>query len=212
MWRLLRVSITGIAQFLVSTASWLGLVRIIAGSGSAALAGYLIAIRIVIFVLLPAWGLCNAAATLVGQNLGAGRPDRAEQAVWQAGRYNMFFLGSMAVVFIFGAEYLLRIFLTDAEAIRYGVTCLRYISYGYGFYAWGMVTVQAFNGAGDTLTPMLINLGCQWVLQIPLAWGLSFPLGMGANGVFLAITISESVLALVGIWAFRRGRWKRQKI
>jgi Na+-driven multidrug efflux pump len=118
----------------------------------------------------------------------------------------------VAVVFIFGAEYLLRIFLTDAEAIRYGVTCLRYISYGYGFYAWGMVTVQAFNGAGDTLTPMLINLGCQWVLQIPLAWALSFPLDMGANGVFLAITISESVLALVGIWAFRRGRWKRQKI
>jgi putative MATE family efflux protein len=212
MWRLLRVSITGIAQFLVSTASWLGLVRIIAGSGSAALAGYMIAIRIVIFVLLPAWGLCNAAATLVGQNLGAGRPDRAEQAVWRAGRYNMIFLGSVAVVFIFGAEYLLRIFLTDAEAIRYGVTCLRYISYGYGFYAWGMVTVQAFNGAGDTLTPMLINLGCQWVLQIPLAWALSFPLDMGANGVFLAITISESVLALVGIWAFRRGRWKRQKI
>lgn len=212
MWRLLRVSITGIAQFLVSTASWLGLVRIIAGSGSAALAGYQVALRIIVFVILPAWGLCNAAATLVGQNLGAGRSDRAEKAVYRAGWYNMAFLGSVALVLLVFAGPIVRVFLSDPEAVRYGVSCLRFISYGYGFYAWGMVTVQAFNGAGDTLTPMLINLSCQWALQIPLAWFLSFPMGMGATGVFLAITIAESVLALVGIWAFRRGTWKQMKI
>ncbi|MBL8212208.1 MAG: MATE family efflux transporter [Bryobacterales bacterium] len=212
LWKLARVSATGIAQFLVSTASWLGLVRIIALSGAAALAGYMLALRMVIFIILPAWGLCNAAATMVGQSLGAGKPDRAEKAVYAAGRYNMAFLMTVALGFIFGAEHLLRIFSSDPEVIRYGVACLRYVSYGYGFYAWGMVTVQAFNGAGDTTTPTLINLACQWALQIPLAWALSSGLGLGATGVFAAMTISESVLALIGLWAFRRGSWKEQKI
>ncbi|MDX1980067.1 MAG: MATE family efflux transporter [Bryobacteraceae bacterium] len=208
MWRLMRVSFTGILQFLVSTSSWLGLIRIIATFGNSALAGYLIAIRIIIFAILPSWGLCNAAATLVGQNLGALKPERAEKAVYQAGWYNMVFLGAIAVVFIVFATPLIGIFTHDPEVQRYGVSCLRFISYGYMFYAWGMVTVQAFNGAGDTLTPTFINLACQWILQIPLAWVLAYPVGMGPTGVFLAMTLSESVLAIVGLWLFRRGRWK----
>lgn len=212
LWKLLKVSGTGIAQVLITTSSWLGVVRLVASFGSAALAGYLIAIRIIIFAILPAWGLSNAAATLVGQNLGAGKPHRAERAVYRAGLFNMLFLGSIALVFIVFAEPLLRIFSNDAEVIKQGVLCLRFISYGYGFYAWGMVVVQAFNGAGDTLTPTYINLGCQWIFQIPLAWLLAFPLGMGPVGIFLAITISESTLALVGLLLFRRGAWKTQRI
>jgi len=210
--RLLQVSGTGILQVLVTTTSWLGVVRLVASFGSTALAGYMIAIRLIIFAILPAWGLSNAAATLVGQNLGAGKPDRAEQSVYRAGLYNMVFLGSLAVGFIVFAEPLLRIFSNDPEVIRQGSQCLRYICYGYGFYAWGMVTVQAFNGAGDTLTPTIINLACQWAFQIPFAWLLSYPAGFGATGVYLAITVAESILAVVGLWAFRRGRWKLKKI
>ncbi len=210
--RLLRVSFTGILQFLVSSASWIGLVRVISGFGSSALAGYMIAIRVIIFSILPAWGLCNAAATLVGQNLGAGNPDRAEKSVYRAGFYNMIFLGTLAIGFIALAGPILRLFTTDPEVVSYGVGCLRFISYGYVFYAWGMVIVQAFNGAGDTWTPTVINFACQWVFQIPLAWFLAFPAGMGATGVFVAITIAESLLAVVGLWLFRRGRWKVQKI
>jgi putative MATE family efflux protein len=210
--RLLRVSFTGILQFLVSSASWIGLVRVISGFGSSALAGYMIAIRVIIFSILPAWGLCNAAATLVGQNLGAKNPDRAEQSVYRAGLYNMIFLGTLAVGFLVLAGPILRLFTAEPEVIAHGANCLRYISYGYIFYAWGMVIVQAFNGAGDTWTPTIINFACQWVFQIPLAWFLAFPAGMEATGVFLAITIAESSLALVGLWLFRRGRWKVQKI
>lgn len=212
MTRLLRVSLTGILQFLVSTSSWMGLVRIIATFGSGALAGYLFAIRVIVFAILPSWGLCNAAATLVGQNLGAGQPERAEKSVWRAGIYNMAFLGFVSILFILFAEPIIRVFTSEPEVIRYGVDCLRYVSYGYIFYAWGMVTVQAFNGAGDTLTPTYINLGCLWLFQIPMAWVLSKPMGFGPNGVFLAITVAESVLAVVGILAFRAGRWKKQKI
>ncbi|MFN7939828.1 MAG: MATE family efflux transporter [Bryobacteraceae bacterium] len=212
LWRLLRVSGTGIAQVLITTTSWLGVVRLVSSFGSTALAGYMIAIRLIIFAILPAWGLSNAAATLVGQNLGAGKPERAEKSVYRAGLFNMVFLGTLAVVFIVFAEPLLRIFSRDPEVIRQGSECLRFICYGYGFYAWGMVVVQAFNGAGDTMTPTLINLGCQWVFQIPLAWALAYPGGFEATGIYLAITISESVLAVVGFWAFRRGQWKLKKI
>jgi Na+-driven multidrug efflux pump len=172
----------------------------------------MIAIRLIVFAILPAWGLCNAAATLVGQSLGAGKPDRAEQSVYTAGFYNMLFLGSLAIIFIVLAEPLLRLFSNDAEVVRQGANCLRYVSYGYGFYAWGMVTVQAFNGAGDTMTPTIINLACQWVFQIPLAWVLAFQAGLDTTGVFRAITIAESTLAVVGLWAFRRGSWKLKKI
>jgi putative MATE family efflux protein len=212
MLRLLRMSLGGIGQFLIATASWLGLVRILTPFGSAALAGYTIAIRIIVFAILPAWGMSNAAATLVGQNLGAGKPERAERSVWLAGLLNMLFLGGVAVVFVVFADPLVRIFTRDPEAIAFGATCLRVVSYGYGFYAWGMVIVQAFNGAGDTTTPTWVNFFCYWLFQIPLAWTLARTMDMGPNGVFLAITVSESLLAVVGVVMFRRGRWKTRVV
>lgn len=209
---LIRVATPAMFQFLIATASWLGLVRIIAVFGSSALAGYTIAIRIVIFAILPSWGLSNAAATLVGQNLGAGRPDRAERSVWRTGLYNMIFLGMVGAVFLLFAEPVLRFFTSDPEVLRSGVACLRLVSFGFPFYAWGMVMVQSFNGAGDTWTPTWINLGCYWLFQIPLAWVLSHPAGLEEQGVFLSITFAESLLAVVGMIAFRRGRWKERRI
>jgi Na+-driven multidrug efflux pump len=210
--RLARVSLNGMVQFLVATASWLGMVRIVAVFGSSALAGYTIAIRIIIFAILPSWGMSNAAATLVGQNLGAGKPDRAEKSVWTTGFYNMLFLAGVAIVFITFAERLVGIFATDPEVLRYGTSCLRIVSYGYVFYAYGMVMVQSFNGAGDTFTPTMINLCCYWLWQIPLAYSLSRIAGFGPKGVFSAIAISESTLAVVSMLVFRRGKWKQQKI
>jgi putative MATE family efflux protein len=212
MLRMLRISLGGMFQFLVATASWLGLVRIVAVFGAAALAGYTVAIRIIIIAILPSWGMSNAAATLVGQNLGAGKPDRAERSVWLTGFSNMCFLGLVAVVFITLAEPLIRIFTNDADVVPYGVACLRFVSYGYVFYAYGMVMVQAFNGAGDTFTPTVINLCCYWLFQIPLAYSLALPFGLGARGVFMAITIAESTIAVVGVLMFRRGRWKERKV
>lgn len=212
MFRLVRVSVGGIVQFLIATASWLGLVRIIATFGGAALAGYTIALRIIVFAILPSWGMSNAAATLVGQNLGALKPHRAERSVWVTGFCNMVFLGGVAVLFIIFAKPLIELFTGDPKVIPYGAACLRYISYGYIFYAYGMVMVQAFNGAGDTLTPTIINFFCYWLFQIPLAYTLALWAGLGANGVFLAITISESTIAVVGMLAFRRGRWKKLKV
>jgi len=212
MLRMVRLSVGGMFQFLVATASWLALMRIVAEFGSAALAGYTVALRILVVALLPSWGMSNAAATLVGQNLGAGKPQRAERSVWLSGFANMCFLGLVALAFIAFAENVIGIFTSDPEVVPYGVACLRFISYGYVFYAYGMVMVQAFNGAGDTATPTWINLGCYWLFQIPLAYSLAKPMGLGARGVFLAITISESLIAVVGILLFRRGVWKTQQV
>ncbi len=212
MWRLLRVSFGGILQFLIATASWLGLVGLMMPYGSTALAGYTIAIRIIVFAILPSWGLCNAAATLVGQNLGARKPDRAERAVWLTGFYNMAFLGLVTVVFVFFADGLVALFTTDPHVRLLGAQCLRIISYGYVIYAWGMVMVQAFNGAGDTTTPTWINLFCYWLFQIPLAYLLARSLGHGAQGIFWAIPVAELMVAVAGVLAFRRGTWKTRMV
>jgi Na+-driven multidrug efflux pump len=193
-------------------ASWIGLVRVIAVFGSSALAGYTIAIRIVIFSILPAWGLANAAATLVGQNLGAGKADRAERSAWLTGVYNMLFLGTLGAVFLLFAEPLVMIFSTDPAVVETGKDCLRLVSCGYLFYAYGMVMVQAINGAGDTWTPTVINLFCYWFWEIPLGYVLALPLGFGPRGVFASITIAECTLAVVAVLVFRRGKWKRVRI
>ena len=209
---ILKVSMGGILQFLIATASWVALVRIVSTYGSAAVAGYTIAIRVIIFTILPAWGLSNAVATLVGQNLGAGKPDRAEQSVWTVTRYNVYFMVSVAIIFILFAEPIIGIFTQDPAVIRDGVSCLRFVAYGYGFYAVGMIVIQAFNGAGDTMTPTYINFLCYWMLQIPLAYILAKHVGLDTTGVYLAITIAESLIAVVGIWMFRRGSWKTKTV
>jgi putative MATE family efflux protein len=212
MWQLIRISFNGILQVQIATASWLLLVRLMASFGSAALAGYTIAIRVIVVTILPAWGMSNAAATLVGQNLGAARPDRAERSVWLSALYNMVFLGAVAAFFLLFAEPVIGIFTQDPDVLPHGVDCLRFIAYGFVFYAYGMVIVQAFNGAGDTRTPTIVNFFCYWLWQIPLAWVLSQLLEMGPRGVFLAIAISESTLAVVGVYLFRLGRWKTHKV
>jgi putative MATE family efflux protein len=210
--RLLRVSITGILQFAIADVSWIGLVRIVSVFGSAALAGYTIAIRIVIFVILPSWGLSNAAATLVGQNLGAKQPERAETSVWRTGFYNMVFLGAIGIVFIFFSVPVVRLFTSDPLVVPLAASCLRIMSYGNIAFAYGMVMLQAFNGAGDTLTPTLVNLVGFWFLEIPLAYFLAIPARMQSNGAFYAIVISEAAIAAAGIVLFKRGRWKLQRI
>jgi len=212
LWRLLRVSITGILQFAIAHTSWIGLVRIVSTFGAAALAGYTIAIRIIIFVILPSWGLSNAAATLVGQNLGAKKPDRAESSVWRTGFYNMVFLGAVGVVLIVFAEPVVRLFTQDREVVPLAASCLRILSYGNIGYAYGMVMLQSFNGAGDTITPTWVNLFGFWFLEIPLAYWLAIPMNLRSKGVFFSIVIAEGCIAAAGIVLFRRGRWKEQKI
>jgi putative MATE family efflux protein len=212
MARLVRLSTGGIFQYFVGMASWIAMVRMVSSFGSAAVAGYTVAMRVFIFAILPSWGMANAAATLVGQNLGANRPDRAEQSVWRAGLYNMIFLGVVAAVFIIFAGPLISIFTTDPAVVPIAVNALRVVSYGYVFYAWGMVIAQAFNGAGDTYTPTAISIGTSWVLQMPLAWLLAFKLGLGPEGVFMSIAISASIYAVVALVLFRRGTWKGRKL
>ncbi len=208
----LRLSGSGTFQILIGTASYIGLVRILSTFGSAPLAGYTIGIRVILFALLPAFGISNAAATMVGQNLGAGRPDRAEQAVWTATIYNVIFLGTIGVVFLAGAPLIARAFTTDPEVLPFSVACLRIVSLGFVFYACGMVLTQAFNGAGDTWTPTILNLFVFWFWEIPLAWWLAVHAGLGPRGVFVALTVSYSMLALVSALLFRRGRWKTKRV
>jgi putative MATE family efflux protein len=210
--RLLRLSMGGVGQMLIATASYIGLIRILATFGSIVLAGYVVSIRVVIFIILPAWGLSNAAATLVGQSLGANKPDRAVRAVWLTGTWNMVFMAIVTVVFVWFAPEIVRLFTNDPVISSYGIQSLRIISYGYVFYAWGMVMAQAFNGAGDTATPTWINFFCFWMFQIPLAWLLSMVLGIGPKGVFWAIALSYSLSAVVGLVLFRRGRWKQKQV
>jgi putative MATE family efflux protein len=210
--RLIRVSITGILQFAIAHTSWIGLVRIVSIFGATALAGYTIAIRIVIFAILPSWGLSNAAATLVGQNLGAGHPERAEKSVWRTGIYNVTFLGAVGVIFIFFAEPIVRLFTSDPAVIPLGAACLRIVSYGNLGYAYFMVMMQAFNGAGDTITPTIVNFFGFWLLEIPLAYCLAIPLHMRSNGVFASIAIAESAMAAASAILFKQGKWKKKKI
>jgi Na+-driven multidrug efflux pump len=212
MMRLLRVSLNGILQFAIANASWIGLVRIVSLFGAAAVAGYTVAIRIVIFFILPAWGLSNAAATLVGQNLGAKQPERAEQSVWRTGLYNMIFLGAIGVFFIVFATPVVKLFVNDPAVVPIAALALRTLSCGNIGYAYGMVMLQAFNGAGDTWTPTVVNFFGFWVLEIPLAWWLAVKGGMRAEGAFLAIVIAEASIAAASMVLFRRGRWKKQKI
>jgi putative MATE family efflux protein len=212
MLRLLRVSIPGALQLSIAMSSYIFLMKVISAYGSEAVAGFTIAIRIFAFSFLPAWGLGNAVATLVGQNLGAGKPDRAERSVWMAARYNAAVLISVALLFISAPEFFVRGFSDNAAILAYAADCLRYCSYGYGFYAVGMIVTQAFNGAGDTDTPTLINLLCFWVVQIPLAYTLAEIFLLGPQGVFMTIAIADSLLAIVAVTVFCRGAWKLREV
>jgi putative MATE family efflux protein len=212
MLRLLRVSLNGMLQMAIANASWIFLVRIISVFGSNSVAGYTVAIRIVVFFVLPSWGLSNAAATLVGQNLGARQPDRAAQAVWRTGFYNMLFLGTIGIFFVIFATPVVKLFVDDPAVIPIAAVALRTFACGNIGYAYGMVMLQAFNGAGDTFTPTIVNFFGFWVLELPLAWALAVPLRMHAEGAFLAIVIAECSMAAAGIVLFRQGRWKKQQI
>ncbi len=212
MARLLRLSASGALQVFIGMASWIGLIRILSTFGSDALAGYVIGIRVILFALLPSWGMSNAAATMVGQALGARKPERAEQAVWRAGFYNMCFLGSIGLLFVLLAKVIVGLFTSDPAVFPYGVDCLRVVACGFPFYAYGMVLTQSFNGAGDTFTPTVINFFVFWLWEIPLAYALAIVFGLGPHGVFLAMTIAFSTLAVVSGLIFQRGRWKAQVV
>lgn len=212
MLSLLKVSLGGILQNMIATSSWIILVRIISVFGATALAGYTIAIRILLFALLPAWGISNAAATLVGQNLGAGFPDRAERSVRITSIVNMVVMGLVSLGILFNSGDLIRIFIDDEAVITQGAHALHIVAYGFVFYALSMVMVQGFNGSGDTLTPTLINFVCFWLIEIPLAWVLAIWLDMGLTGASIAILIAESLIAVIAWWLFRKGKWKLQKV
>jgi putative MATE family efflux protein len=204
----LKISAGGVLQFVIATSSYMGLMLVISGYGSAAIAGYTIAMRIMMFMFLPAWGLSSAAATLVGQNLGARAPERAERSVWVATKYNTFFLTVVAIVLVVFPATLVGIFTTDPDVLGYGASCLRLIGLGFPLYAVGITMVQAFNGAGDTSTPTWLNLLCFWLLQLPLAYVLARSVDLGPTGVFVAAAIAESLLSVAAWIVFRRGSWK----
>jgi putative MATE family efflux protein len=207
-WRMIVISLGGIGQFLVATSSWIIVMRIVAIFGSPAIAAYTIALRMMEFVFLPAWGLGNAAATLVGQNLGAGQPERAEESTWRAAKYNTMFMTFVGMFLLFFAEGITGLFTVEPEVLRIGTNCLQILAIGFPAYAVGMVIVQAMNGAGDTETPATLNAICFWILQIPLAYALATRTPLLSNGAFASITISESVLTILAVIVFRRGKWK----
>ena len=210
-WRMIRISLGGIGQFLIATSSWIMLMRIVAMFGSPAIAAYTIALRMMEFVFLPAWGLGNAAATLVGQNLGAGQPERAEESTWRAAKYNTIFMTTAGILMLLFAQTITGWFATEAEVLRIGTSCLRILAIGFPLYAIGMVIVQAINGAGDTGTPATLNLICFWLIQIPLGFFLATRMPLEANGVFIAEVLAESLLTILSIIVFRRGGWKEHE-
>ncbi len=212
MLSMLRLSVNGTFQVLVGSLSWIFLVRLMAVFGSAAMAGYTIAVRMVMFAMLPAWGLGNAAATMVGQALGAGNPDRAEKAVWTAARYNVAFLGVMGLLFGVFAPAIVRGFTSDAGVTRVAVDGLRVMALGFPLFAFGMVLTQSFNGAGDTATPTRINIGVFWLFEIPLAWLLAQHTSLGFHAIFVSISVAYSVLAAVSLMMFRRGTWRVRRV
>lgn len=212
LWNIVRTSLGGVGQMIVAMTSWIFVMRILASIGSEAVAGATIALRVMMFVMMPAWGMSNAAATLVGQNLGAGQPARAEASVWRIGWYNMAYLLLVAVLFFALPDRLVGLFSADPEVVATGASWLRILSYSLFVYGWWMVSVQAFNGAGDTATPTKINLVFFWLIQIPLAWWLALHLGRQANGVFWAVFVSETGVGLFTLWLFTRGRWKQAEV
>lgn len=212
LWNIVKTSLGGVGQMIIGMSSWIFLMRILADVGSEAVAGSTIALRIMLFTLMPAWGLSNAAATLVGQNLGAGFPDRAESSVWKIGMYNMIFLVAVSLVYFFFNETLMGIFTSDAKVIAIGSEWLRILSYSYFVYGWWMVSVQAFNGAGDTQTPTKINLVFFWLIQIPLAYWLALHLNWQQSGVFWAVFFSETAVGLFTLWLFTKGKWKQAQV
>ncbi|MDH3709390.1 MAG: MATE family efflux transporter [Cyclobacteriaceae bacterium] len=209
---IIRTSLGGVGQMIVAMTSWIFLMRILADVGSEAVAGSTIALRIMLFTLMPAWGLSNAAATLVGQNLGAGNPHRAESSVWQIGVYNMIFLVAVSLVYFFFNQQLMGIFTDNAQVIKIGGEWLQILSYSYFVYGWWMVSVQAFNGAGDTQTPTKINVVFFWLIQIPLAYLLAIRWDWEHSGVFWAVFISETMVGLFTLWLFKQGGWKKSKV
>ncbi|MDF0708419.1 MATE family efflux transporter [Flagellimonas okinawensis] len=212
MINLIKVSLGGIAQFLIGTSSWIFLMRIMSEFGSEVLAGYTIAIRVMMFTLMPSWGMSNAAATLVGQNLGAKQPDRAERSVWKTGKYNAIFMGTVSLGYMIFANTIISWFNTTPEVVKSGALCLQIIALGYIFYAYGMVMTQAFNGAGDTKTPTKINFISFWLFQLPLAYISAMVLGWGATGVFVAITLAEVLIAVLAMIWFKKGKWKKVQV
>jgi len=210
--RLVRVSLGGIGQFLIATSSWIGVMRIVSLYGSSAIAAYTIALRMMEFIFLPAWGLGNAAATLVGQNLGAGQPERAAESVWRAAKYNAIFMAISGIVLVVFAEFITGLFTNEPDVLRWGISCLQILGVGFPMYAVGMVVVQGLNGAGDTSTPAALNLICFWLIQIPLAFYLATETPLGPNGAFISIVVAESLLTVLAVLMFRRGAWKQQSV
>jgi len=209
---LLKVSVGGVMQFFIATASWVFLMRIVAQFGSESIAGYTIAIRVAMFTFLPAWGLSNATATLVGQNLGAKNTERAEHAVWKTAKYNVLFMSTMGFILFCFPDLILGAFTTDLTVTKYGVNCLRIIALGYGFFAIGMILTQAFNGAGNTTTPTWINFICFWLIQIPFAYFAANVFEWETYGVAISVTVAETLIAAIAYWQFKKGKWKLQRV